>query len=562
MTAGIAAQIADIRRFAGPRLWGVLALAAAAAVAEGAGLLLLLPLLRLVGLAPDAAAASAPVDGARLAAALALYVALVVAAALIVRARTMAASRLRQDFADDLRRRAHRALLDMPWRAFSRLRGADSLHTLNTDALRSAYGVEMLLMAAALATEAIALLGVATYLSPLATLAALALAGAMLPVARRLDANARALGQETGHAQRALAATLNDDVAGFRTIKSLAAGGMRREALDRHATRVSALNLAFVDASSRAHVTALAAAAVAIVALLGFTTALLDLPLAETLVLAATMARVFPVLVRARTNWRQAVFNLPAYEAMKSLAAAAPEPPDPPPAQPQAQVARPLVSGVELRDVKFDYGDGAGPALDGVSMRFAAGRITALKGPSGAGKSTLADILAGLMAPASGEILIDGVPCDAKAWRTRVGYVPQDAFLFNDSVRANLLLAAPRASEADLRRALDTAAADFVDTLPQGLETVVGDRGARLSGGQRQRLCLARALLREPDFLILDEATGALDDATEAAIFAALRARFGRTTVLAITHRASTAGRADATLDLARAGRQDGLPAG
>ncbi|HEX6012442.1 MAG TPA: ABC transporter ATP-binding protein [Geminicoccaceae bacterium] len=195
----------------------------------------------------------------------------------------------------------------------------------------------------------------------------------------------------------------------------------------------------------------------------------------------------------------------------------------------------------ELRfsGVRFAYGDK--PVLEGADLVVPAGDIVVLTGASGAGKTTLVDLALGLHRPQAGRILVDGVDLaeiDLQAWRALVGYVLQELVLFHGTVRENLTLGDGSHDARDVEEALRLAGADrFVAELPEGLETVVGSKGARLSGGQRQRIALARALLRRPRLLILDEVTSALDPASERAICANVAALRGRTTVLAVTHR-------------------------
>ena len=184
------------------------------------------------------------------------------------------------------------------------------------------------------------------------------------------------------------------------------------------------------------------------------------------------------------------------------------------------------------------------PALADLNLTIEAGSTTAIVGVSGAGKSTLADLVLGLLRPDRGRVLIDDValdPAHLPAWREQIGYVAQDTFLFHDTVRANMRWACPEATDADILEAFRQAAADrFVAALPQGLDTVLGDRGMRLSGGERQRLALARALLRKPSLLILDEATSALDSDNERLILQSIQALHGRVAIVIISHRLST----------------------
>ena len=187
--------------------------------------------------------------------------------------------------------------------------------------------------------------------------------------------------------------------------------------------------------------------------------------------------------------------------------------------------------------------------LHEVSLTVAAGRFVALVGPSGAGKTTLTALVARLYDPTAGAVRIGGIDLrDATlaSLRERVGVVTQEAHLFHDTIRANLRYARPDASDAEIGRALQLAQiADLVADLPEGLDTVVGDRGHRLSGGEKQRLAIARLLLKAPDVVILDEATAHLDSESEVAVKRALDEALAGRTSLVVAHRLSTIRQAD-----------------
>jgi ATP-binding cassette, subfamily C, bacterial len=205
-----------------------------------------------------------------------------------------------------------------------------------------------------------------------------------------------------------------------------------------------------------------------------------------------------------------------------------------------------LNEGIELKNVSFSYlSDNF--SINELSMMIKAGETTAIVGRSGAGKSTVADMIMGLIPLDKGEMLLDGERLsNMGSWRSQIGYVAQETFLFNDTIRSNLLIANPKATERDIEDALKLAAAhDFVLNLPEGLSTIIGDRGVKLSGGERQRIALARALLRKPSLLILDEATSNLDSENERHIMEAIERLHGSRTILIIAHRLSTIRRAD-----------------
>jgi ATP-binding cassette subfamily C protein CydCD len=204
---------------------------------------------------------------------------------------------------------------------------------------------------------------------------------------------------------------------------------------------------------------------------------------------------------------------------------------------------------LELSLVSFTYPGRRRPALTEVSFAVPRGRTVALVGPSGAGKTTIASLCLRFWDPDRGAIRLDGH--DVREYgldelRRRVALVAQDTYLFNDTLRNNVLLARPEASETELAAAIEQAAlTDFVAGLPDGLDTIVGERGAQLSGGQRQRVAIARAFLKDAPILILDEATSHLDAVSEQAVRGALDVLARNRSTLVIAHRLSTVRGAD-----------------
>ena len=205
--------------------------------------------------------------------------------------------------------------------------------------------------------------------------------------------------------------------------------------------------------------------------------------------------------------------------------------------------------GIELRHVGLRYAPELDPALTEINLTLPKGQTVALVGSSGAGKSSIADLLAGLYDPTQGEILVDGISMarfDLGSWQQKLGVVSQDTFLFNASIADNIAFGTPDATRQAIEKAAEQAQASrFIEALPEGLDTLVGERGYRLSGGQRQRLSLARAILRDPELLILDEATSALDSESERLVQQAIDRFERKHTVLVIAHRLSTIVNAD-----------------
>ena len=202
---------------------------------------------------------------------------------------------------------------------------------------------------------------------------------------------------------------------------------------------------------------------------------------------------------------------------------------------------------IKLDNVTFTYDQH--PVLENASLEIPVGSLTTLIGPSGSGKTTVVDLIIGLLKPQSGNVLLDDTPLpslDLKAWRRMIGYVPQETLLLHDSILHNVTLGDPELSEDDAVQALKSAGAwEFVERMPAGIHSTVGERGTKISGGQRQRIMIARALVHKPALLILDEATSALDPENEAAIGETMRMLRGDLTILAISHQTALVKAAD-----------------
>lgn len=204
-----------------------------------------------------------------------------------------------------------------------------------------------------------------------------------------------------------------------------------------------------------------------------------------------------------------------------------------------------LQKGIEVQHVTYYYPDTDEPVIDDASLFIEKGKTVAFIGASGAGKTTMVDVILGLLTPQKGKVCADGINVHEKpkTFHAQVGYIPQVIYLSDDTIRNNIAFGVKEKEidEQAVRRAMEKAQlTEFIDTLPYGLDTIVGDRGVRLSGGQRQRIGIARALYHDPEILVLDEATSALDNETEAAVMEAIEHLQGMKTMIIIAHRLTT----------------------
>jgi ATP-binding cassette subfamily C protein len=442
-----------------------------------------------------------------------------------------------------LSRRLYQAIINADWLFLVRRRSSDFTHALTAELTRVATCTYLLIAALSNAILAVVYIAIALKLSAGMTSLVLATGAVLLLVSRRwmraVHASGTAVSESvsevyasaTEHLQNLKAMKFYDaqssDLAMFSSLQSSAL----QQSLE--STRSQAAAAFWFEAGSLMLLGGIVFASLEI----------LNVAPASILLLLAVFTRLIPRLAAGQSQLQAFLSELPAFENLMTIyreCVANAE-------VPGAAGPPPLAHEIRLERVGFRYEALRPMVLEDLSLTIAAGKVTAIVGSSGAGKSTVADLVNGLLSPLTGRVLVDDAeltPQSARAWRRHVGYVAQDTVLFHDTVRANLRWAKPDASEQEMRESLSLAAAEFVFELPQGLDTTVGDRGMLLSHGQRQRIALARALLRKPGLLILDEATSSLDLDNEKRILDAIEQLQGRTTVLLIAHRVSAIQRA------------------
>ena len=444
-----------------------------------------------------------------------------------------------------LSRRLYQAIINADWLFLVRRRSSDFTHALTAELTRVSTCTYLLIGTMSNAILALVYIAIALKLSAGMTSLVLATGAVLLLVSRRwmraVHASGTAVSESvsevyasaTEHLQNLKAMKFYDaqtsDLAMFSSLQSSAL----QQSLE--STRSQAAAAFWFEAGSLIVLGGIIFASLQI----------LNVAPASILLLLAVFTRLIPRLAAGQSQLQAFLSELPAFENLMTIYrecvanAEVPGAAGPGPC---------LAHEIRLERVGFRYDAQRPMVLEDLSLTIAAGKVTAIVGSSGAGKSTVADLVNGLLSPLTGRVLVDGVeltPQSARAWRRHVGYVAQDTVLFHDTVRANLRWAKPEASEEEMRESLSLAAAEFVFELPQGLDTTVGDRGMLLSHGQRQRIALARALLRKPGLLILDEATSSLDLDNEKRILDAIEHLQGRTTVLLIAHRVSAIQRAE-----------------
>lgn len=531
--AGLTSFVRAFLAFARWRAAGVAALVALGALFEGLGLLLLVPLLGLV-LSPGRVPPGFPsfltttMDQThRLLVLLAVFAILMAARGFVLFWRDRSLNGLQMAFVESIRLRLVERIAHADWREASGISRARMTQALSVEI----HQIGIAAHSALLAAVALAMLAghavLALVLTPLGGAVAAGFAILAALVSRPFLVRARVLGRSITEAHFGMA---DGAAALLNGLKLAKAEGLQDTFVDEY-RRTSGmamrdrLDFAGQQSALRGVAAALAAAIGGAVLIVGVSWLHLPTPVMMTLLLV--LARMSGPAQQVQQGVQQMLHGLPAYAVVRSLERTLDGGGTCPPSTAVTDEA------VMLRDVTYRPPGATSPLLERVSLAIPSGAFVGLTGPSGVGKTTLLDLAAGLLSPDAGTVAVEA------AGRERLAYVAQEAFLFDGSIRRNLAWGRPEATEAEMLWALDLVGAGcLLERL--GLDGRLGDRGARVSAGERQRLALARAVLRRPRLLILDEATNALDVAAERAILARLDQLRPATTILMVSHRAES----------------------
>jgi ATP-binding cassette subfamily C protein len=440
--------------------------------------------------------------------------------------------------ATDLRLKLLQALLGTRWDYFLHQPIGGLTNAMATESVRASAAYLNGMRTIALLIEVVVYSIVALTVSWQVTLSALAGGALMFLAFGRLVRTARRAGRQQTEIFASLLARMTDTLQSVKALKSM---GLAERASAVQEAETGRLNDALRrQVFSEEVLSALQEAAIVMLAALGLYAVVTHwaIPVASIMVLVVLLVRVLKATGKVQRYYQKMVSQESAYRSLMRTVDNAE----------QAREVDGSQSPHFTREIRLDqvgFAIGAKQILRDVSLSIPVGSFTTLVGPSGSGKTTVVDLVTGLLKPTAGRVLVDDTPladCSLEQWRHMIGYVPQEVLLLHDSVLTNVTLGDPALTEADTEWALRAAGAwDFVAAMPEGLHTVVGERGGKVSGGQRQRLCIARALVRRPKLLILDEATSALDPASEAALCATLGELRGSITVLAVSHQSGLA---------------------
>lgn len=440
-------------------------------------------------------------------------------------------------------------ILGAEWRYLLTQRLGYAEMTLTRDVQQGAALLESISQAALVFTSLVIYVALAIYISPIVTLLTAISGFLLLLVYQPLRSKVRAVSTEAARVEKDISHFLNEHTLGLKTVKSAA---VEREVFTKGLLHFDQyknilLRSTLFQSMGTSFMQPIALFFIAVIFAFFFYGR--GVELGSFVALIYLIQKIFTYVEGGQSALHNLFVRLPYVENILTFSNILSK------HEEKDKGKKPFVfsSSIEFQDVHFSYGEDH-LVLKAISFRILRGGLIGLIGPSGSGKTSIADLLLRLFEPNRGNILIDGEDVrtiDLREWRRKIGYVSQDMFLIDGTIEENIRFYSHHIGRADIKRGAELASCmEFIDKLPHGIKTVVGDRGIRLSAGQRQRIILARVLARNPEVLILDEATSALDNESERLIQAAIDNLKNTITVFMIAHRLSTVKNVDSILVL------------
>ncbi|MCG8609175.1 MAG: ABC transporter ATP-binding protein/permease [Pseudomonadales bacterium] len=530
----------------------------------GIGLLLIIPLLDVVGFETGSAASSslAGIAGQTLSAlgvdnlegVLICYIAIVCFLASLRYKLSVMGVSIQQAYIGFLRDRLYRSLLHSRWQYIIQNKMSDFTHSLSGQVQTIGHSSHLMLSFLSQSVLTLVMVSLAMLLSWEITLLAVLFAAALLVLLLPLNRIIYGSGQHQLMSYKQIFQMLTEQLGSLKMIKSYASESYYADQMQTASSMLEAQQTQLARTSAKTQWVYMVAAGVGFSLFFYTAQMFFAIPLATIFLLLVIFARLLPQIAGLQKTYQQLLHKVPAFKDVSDMLEQCESE-----RESSGELSAPpsFERAIKLHGVAYRYPNKSAFVFQNLFLEIKKNETVALVGHSGAGKSTLADIIAGLFEATSGHVYCDNVEIDQSnilAWRKSIAYVTQEVYLFHDTIRANLTwVTKKQLTDDELWQALRLAAADeFIALLPDGLDTIIGDRGIRLSGGERQRLAIARAIIAKPQLLILDEATSALDHQNEQKIQKALAQLQGKLTIIIIAHRTTTISHVDKVIDIGK----------
>ena len=525
----------------------------------GIGIVVLIPLLDLINISSsDIGILSAFITlfaqmsyAMRVAALLLLYVSIMLMTALITRYMSILNTKFVQKYVKQLRLKVYDSVIDADWEILTAQKHDDLLNSFTNETSKISNAMTIFPTLISIIIAAITQLSIAFALNAALTAVVIFFGSIFFFSFRNFFSIAKKNGEKMRIANRKYLGEIRNQLESINEIKSYGVEASHKEMLHEILDEYESTNVVKTKMSTLPKLLFSISSTVLIAVIFYLANVVLQVEIVELILIVYIFARIWPIFSKVHNQIQILNDALPSFDnienTMKILNSTPKE---------QEPVGEPigLDKKIVFDKVTFSYKSSEENILSNTTFTIKANAITALKGKSGVGKSTIVNLLMGLLKPTKGTIYVDDIALNndnIRAWRKTIGYMPQDPIILNKTIRENIVRFHPNATEEEIFSALEKSQAiDFIKKLPEGIDTLMGNKGTRLSGGEQQRIALARALVSCPNVLILDEATSSLDNENEQGIQQILQSLKRNVTILIIAHKQTTINSADFVINI------------